>query len=95
MGYGEGGGKTALPIWIDYMAAAIQKYGAPEFPVPEGISHVMINKATGKPLDSGAQNGFMESYVTGFDQTSTPQGFDAEGKPASSTIDDDEYFMNQ
>lgn len=95
MGYGEGGGKTALPIWIDYMASAIQKFGAPEFPIPEGISHVLINKATGKPIDPGASNGFMESYVTGFDQTSSPAGFDSEGKPANSTIDDDEYFMNQ
>ena len=99
LGYGETGTRTALPLWIDYMSAAIPKYGAPEFPVPEGITNLLINKQTGKPLPPGSGEGFLESYVTGFDPNSdTGVIFDQSaqgtgGKPA--TLDDDNYFENQ
>ncbi len=99
LGYGETGTRTALPIWMDYMGSAIPKYGAPEFPVPEGITNLLINKQTGKPLPPGSGEGFLESYVTGFDPNSdTGSVFDQSaqgtgGKPA--TLDDDNYFENQ
>jgi penicillin-binding protein 1A len=95
LGYGEAGTKTALPIWIDYMSAAIPRYGAPEFPVPDGITHLMINKETGKPLPPGSGNGFMEAFAEGFDPNSEPQSFDQKDQPAGSTIDDGDYFKNQ
>lgn len=99
LGYGEGGGKTALPIWMDYMQSAIGKYGAPEFRVPDGIKNILVNKETGKPLPSGSsEGGFLESFVEGFDPGSDPQSFEQGtqqpgGAPA--TMDDDDYFMNQ
>lgn len=98
LGYGETGGKTALPMWIDYMSAAIPKYGAPDFQVPDGITNIMVNKQTGKPLPPGSSDGFLESFVTGFDPNSDTQVFDPssqspDGKPAS--FDDDDYFQNQ
>lgn len=99
LGFPETGTKTALPIWMDYMEQAIPKYGATEFPVPEGITHLLINKETGKPLPPGAGEGFLESYVTGFDPLSeTTQIFDqttqgTDGKPDS--IDDGSYWENQ
>ena len=99
LGYGETGGKTALPMWIDYMSSAIAKYGAPEFPTPEGITNLLVNKETGKPLPPGSGEGFLESYVTGFDpNTDTSQVFDQnapnpDGKPTS--LDDASYWENQ
>lgn len=98
LGYGETGGKTALPMWIDYMSAAIPKYGAPDFRVPDGITNIMVNKETGKPLSPGSSEGFLESFVTGFDPNSDSPVFDQsaqspDGKPAS--FDDDDYFQNQ
>lgn len=99
LGYGETGGKTALPMWIDYMSYAIAKYGAPEFPIPEGITNLLVNKETGKPLPPGSGEGFLESYVTGFDpNTDTSQVFDQnaqnpDGKPTS--LDDASYWENQ
>ncbi len=99
LGYGETGTRTALPIWMDYMTSAIPKYGAPEFPVPDGITNLLINKQTGKPLPAGSGEGFLESYVTGFDpESDTSAVFDQSsqstgGKPA--TLDDDNYFENQ
>jgi penicillin-binding protein 1A len=99
LGYGETGTRTALPIWMEYMSSAISKYGAPEFPAPDGITNLLINKQTGKPLPPGSGEGFLESYVTGFDPNSdTSAVFDQStqstgGKPA--TMDDDNYFENQ
>ncbi|HXH32068.1 MAG TPA: PBP1A family penicillin-binding protein [Bacteriovoracaceae bacterium] len=97
LGYGETGGKTALPIWIDYMTAAIGKYGAPEFPMPDGITSMLINKETGKPLPPEITDGFLESYVIGFDPNSKNELLDQDTQATdkSPTLDDDDYFMNQ
>jgi len=98
LGYGEAGGKTALPMWIDYMSSAIGKYGDSEFPVPDGITNVLINKQTGKPLPSGSSEGFMETFVTGTDPNAEnniyEQGMQGTA-PKDSTMDDDDYFLNQ
>ena len=101
LGYGEAGGKSALPIWIDFMGHAIGKYGAPEFKVPDGIVNIMVNKETGKPIPPGsAGGGFLESFVEGFDPNSDPQSFEQGAQPPGTpgtppTMDDDDYFMNQ
>ena len=98
MGYGETGGKAALPIWIDYMSAAIGKYGASEFQVPAGIINVMVNKESGKPLPPGSTDGFMEAFVEGFDPNSSLSTIDQSGQPnanSAPSMDDDDYFMNQ
>ncbi len=96
LGYGETGGKTALPIWIDYMEQAIPKYGSPEFRVPEGITQVLIKKDTGKVLAPGSPDGFMEAFVEGTNPESGADSFDqnAPSTEASATEDDD-YFKNQ
>lgn len=99
LGFPETGTKAALPIWIDYMTGALPKYGDPDFNVPDGITQLLINKATGKPLPPGSGEGFLESYVAGFDPlTETKEFFDqstqdASGKPDS--IDDGSYWENQ
>ncbi len=95
LGYGETGGKTALPIWIDYMEIAIPKYGAPEFRVPEGITQVMINKETGKVLPPGTPAGFMEAFVEGSNPESGPDSFEQNGSTSESATEDDDYFKNQ
>jgi penicillin-binding protein 1A len=98
LGYGETGGKSALPMWIDYMTAAIQKFGAPEFKVPEGIVNMLVNKETGKPLTPGSTDGFLESFVEGFDPNADPQSFEQGAQQIGTTpatMDDDDYFMNQ
>lgn len=101
LGYGETGGKTALPIWMDYMQAAIAKYGAPEFTPPEGIVNIMVNKETGRPLREGETGGFLETFAEGMDPSAGP-GLNqvveppVEGeKPKPAVIDDGDYYMNQ
>lgn len=97
MGYGEAGGKTALPIWIDYMSSAIPKYGDPAFTVPDGITNLLINKQTGKPMPAGSSDGFLESYVEGYDPNSEPKSSGEPSQPGDkpASLDDGDYFMNQ
>lgn len=98
LGYGEAGGRTALPIWLDYMEDAIKKYGDPEFLVPEGITNVLINKATGKTLPPESTEGFLESYVTGTEPNAEVKLFNqgsSEEASGAPVLDDDDYYMNQ
>ncbi len=100
LGYGETGGKTALPIWIDYMASASQKFGTPEFKAPEGVITMLVNKETGRPLPPGSTEGFLESFAEGFDPNSDKRPGDQNGQPSengqpANSVEDDDYFMNQ
>jgi penicillin-binding protein 1A len=49
LGPGEEGSRTALPMWIEFIRAALR--GAPEsmLPMPEGIVTVRISRSTGCP----------------------------------------------
>ena len=47
MGAGEAGATVALPAFIDFMREAHRKHPAADFPVPSGISRVMIDPASG------------------------------------------------
>lgn len=98
LGYGETGGKAALPMWIDYMAVAMSKYGAQEFNLPEGLISLPINKETGKVLPPGSA-GFIEHYVSGFDPTNDNSPlFDQASRDnpdKASSLDDASYWENQ
>jgi penicillin-binding protein 1A len=65
MGKGEVGGRVALPIWIDYMAVALE--GVPEYnrPVPPGIVSAMVDRDSGKLLKPGEPNGVLEYFKVG------------------------------
>ncbi len=98
LGNGETGGRTALPIWKDIMQLGIAKYGAPEFVAPEGITNIMINKDTGRPLRTGEASGFLETFVDVMDpfSQSAPEEFNEDGsaKPQDA-LEDEDYYLNQ
>jgi penicillin-binding protein 1A len=57
LGKGETGGRICAPIWERFMERALEDQPILDFPVPPGISFVLINKHTGQralPGDSGA-----------------------------------------
>ncbi|HKE48449.1 MAG TPA: penicillin-binding protein 1A [Rhodanobacteraceae bacterium] len=56
LGRGEFGAKAALPIWIDFMRAALKDVPEQPFDMPPGISKVRIDPATGA-LASAADGG--------------------------------------
>jgi penicillin-binding protein 1A len=70
LGRGETGGRTALPVWIDFMRAALA--GVPEkpLPVPETMVRITINSETGKPTTPDDPEAMEEYFAPG---TETPQ----------------------
>jgi penicillin-binding protein 1A len=65
MGFGQTGGRSALPIWKDFMKAAIRKDKSRDFKVPQGIVFVPVNPRTGKLVKTGSQDTFLEAFVAG------------------------------
>jgi len=62
LGRGETGGRSALPVWIDYMAVALK--GMPETTrkPPEGMVTVRIDPATGLLAASGQPGAIFETF---------------------------------
>ena len=48
LGRGEGGGRAALPVWIDYMRVALDGSKPAEMPRPDGLVTVRIDPETGE-----------------------------------------------
>ncbi|MFA5582868.1 MAG: PBP1A family penicillin-binding protein [Bacteriovoracaceae bacterium] len=95
LGYGEYGGKIAQPIFSEYMEEAISKYGDHPFTAPPGITTVLVDKETGKPLTSGSLDGFLESFVTGTEPEAATPLFEQKGQDSDDVgVEDDEYFKN-
>ena len=48
------GGQVAVPIWVDFMRAALQGQPVRDFPVPAGVVLARANPETGAPAPPGA-----------------------------------------
>ncbi len=59
----ETGGSAALPIWIDFMRAALAGVPPRDFPMPPGVVRVRVDPATGRP--STATEAIDEAFVEG------------------------------
>ena len=64
LGRAETGGRAALPIWLDYMSAALRTRPQPEFEPPAGIVEVRIDPDTGKRVADG-ERGVSEPFKEG------------------------------
>ncbi len=64
MGRGEAGGRSALPIWMDFMKAAHEGLPERDFEAPEGIEFVRIDPLTGL-LAGNAVPGRLEPFLEG------------------------------
>jgi penicillin-binding protein 1A len=64
LGEGEYGGKAALPIWMDFMRAALE--GKPEeiLEQPSGVTTARINGRNGLLTSAGDPSGIMEVFRT-------------------------------
>ncbi|HET6629788.1 MAG TPA: PBP1A family penicillin-binding protein [Woeseiaceae bacterium] len=67
LGPGEQGSRTALPLWIDFMAVALDGVPPSALPMPEGMTSVKINKKTGCPATAAdpADNVMFEIFRVG------------------------------
>jgi penicillin-binding protein 1A len=63
LGRKEFGGTAALPIWIEYMRAALKDSPEYERPVPTGIVTVKIDPQTGLLANPGQRNAIFEYFM--------------------------------
>ncbi|MGC1548173.1 MAG: penicillin-binding protein 1A [Rhodanobacter sp.] len=61
-GVGEFGAQVALPIWMDYMGAALKGLPSNSLAMPPGISTVLINRDNGLPTEAGDPNAMSEIF---------------------------------
>jgi penicillin-binding protein 1A len=59
----ETGGHVAAPIWLHFMEHALENEPILDFPVPDGVSFVLINPHTGQRASGGG--GFLECFKRG------------------------------
>jgi penicillin-binding protein 1A len=64
LGHGEAGGRTALPLWINFMTKALNGRPVRDFNQPPGIVVVQIDPATGLLPAPGAE-GINEFFIDG------------------------------
>ena len=69
LGPKETGGKAALPIWMDYMKAALadRKPAQPE--APDGVTFVRVDTKTGKLAGANGKYVMTEAFLTGTEPT--------------------------
>lgn len=83
LGTGEVGGRAALPIWIEYMASALD--GVPQIidPMPAGVVSAKIDPDTGMLAEPGAYGSRTEYFLSGKlpKQTESDQPADPEEIP--------------
>lgn len=68
IGYGEAGGRAALPMWLSFMKVAHEELPEREFEVPPGVSFVRIDPVSGR-LAGAALPGRLEPFLEGTEPT--------------------------
>lgn len=71
LGKGEVGGRSALPIWVEYMKAAHENLPQMTFPVPDGIVFANIDSDTGELASNQSKNIVRQAFLEGTEPTSS------------------------
>jgi penicillin-binding protein 1A len=69
LGKGEVGGRSALPIWLEYMKAAHENLPQMTFPVPSGIVFANIDRDTGELASSSSKEIIRQAFLEGTEPT--------------------------
>jgi penicillin-binding protein 1A len=65
LGWGESGGKTALPIWGDFMKVALAPFPQRDFEVPDHIEFQRIDRDSGLLAAANTQNAYFQPFLEG------------------------------
>lgn len=65
LGRSEVGGRSALPIWLDYMKFAHDGLPIKNFPVPDGIVFANIDNETGTLASASSEKVIRQAFVEG------------------------------
>ena len=83
LGPAETGASVAVPVFRDFMAAALEGKPAIPFRVPPGIRLVRVNAQTGLPAREGEKQIILEAFRPGSEPTTNGRVLDgSEGPPA-------------
>jgi penicillin-binding protein 1A len=69
LGWGETGARAALPIWMEYMHAALDPRPVRDFPVPDSIVFARVDRKTGLLADASSSNSVFQAYRAGAEPT--------------------------
>ena len=83
LGKNETGGRTAAPVFLQYMKKALEQRPVQEFTVPEGVVFARVDRATGLLAPSGDENAIFMPFREGAAPTevSPTQNGDAAARP--------------
>ncbi len=65
LGVGEAGGRTALPIWLEYMKSVHKDIPPTSFPVPSGIVFANIDNQSGKLASASSKSVVKQAFLAG------------------------------
>jgi len=65
LGNKETGGRAALPIWIDYMSAALADQPVRDFEAPEGILFARVSRSTGRFTNADDPSSIFVPFLDG------------------------------
>ncbi|MGD2112471.1 MAG: penicillin-binding protein 1A [Gammaproteobacteria bacterium] len=88
LGRGETGGRSALPMWIDYMEYALKGVEERKQEPPEGLVTVRIDPATGLLAASGQQDAIFETFMVESVPTRTSRSMAAGTAGAGESVTD-------
>ena len=89
LGFGETGGRSALPIWLNFMKKAHADMEKEEFEIPEGIIFTHIDNNTGKLVSHQSTNVVPQAFVEGTE----PQ--EEENQNQEETTTEDHQFLRE
>ena len=65
IGRGETGARAALPVWIEFMRAALADGPSQEFDVPDDVVRISMDPTTGEPAPGGASGSVIALFKKG------------------------------
>jgi penicillin-binding protein 1A len=65
LGKNETGGRTAAPVFLEYMKKALEQRPVQEFAVPEGVVFARVDRATGLLASPGDENAIFMPFREG------------------------------
>jgi penicillin-binding protein 1A len=74
LGRGETGGRAALPIWLDFMRAALAERPVREFEAPPGIVFARIDARTGALATPASDSTLFQAFVEGSEPKEAADG---------------------
>ncbi len=88
LGRGEVGGRSALPIWVEYMKFAHDGVPVKNFPVPDGITFSSIDNDSGKLASPSSKVVIKQAFINGTEPK------DTQDEPTSGAQESQDFYKD-